>query len=512
MKKCFWLFAAVGLLAVLAAAPGYAWQGRMAGMGDVYGLVEDESDFLTHPAGIAAGKGVNFYFDARAKYNETTKWDYSLSEANGSHAYSYSFGADGDEWYGEGLIGVAFPVGTGRAGIFFDYAGNAIRRGKYNGSEVYASLSGSSDLSSFDLKNDNDNYTIRFLYGMPVAPDFRLGAELQVSYKDEILTESFYTTHSFYQNYLWNTINPYYNLLPYGIPYDSQYLEAQAKLSAEGMIGPAKVSFTVKAGRPFGGINKYNYFNDNLDEVRMEGDVEGWNAGIDFWARYPLTNDLVVPIVISAGHKQIEKDGSNGVANWGPPWIFDYEQNVKTNYVSIGGGLDYTPCKGSRIAGGLYYDYLRTRQNMYQTAIGNFGSYYVMEAYDLSDYPDTTEHRITLKVAAEREFSPMFAMRGGLNLFYGWLYNDYSTSTYYARTSSGFELNENGSRIGIAASIGFSVKAGKVTIEPFLNGGYQYLKIDGDGSDMYYSSSNFATESDYKKTNWFIGGGFSLRF
>jgi len=54
-----WLsvFAALLLLAVLAA-PGMAWQGRMAGAGDAYGLIEDESDYLTHPAVPCHGQGI----------------------------------------------------------------------------------------------------------------------------------------------------------------------------------------------------------------------------------------------------------------------------------------------------------------------------------------------------------------------------------------------------------------------------------------------------------------------
>ena len=532
MKKYFWLFAAVGLLAVLPATPGYAWQGRMAGMGDVYGLVEDESDFLTHPAGIAAGKGVNFYFNVGATYNNTTKLDFNLTEANPSYSYNYSFTGDGDEWNTNGLIGIAFPIGVGRAGIFFDYAGNPFRRGKYtgDGTETYASAGSTPyppDLTSFDLKNDYDNYAIRFLYGFPVAPDFRLGAELQIAYKDETFSSTF--AEYFYSNGMYRNYGTYqndffdvaydneYNYMPYGIPYDSQYYEAQVKLSAEGMIGPIKTSFTVKAGRPFGGTNKYDYFDTSPDSLRMEGDVEGWNAGIDFWARYPLANNLVIPVIISAGHKQIERDGS-GAATWGyagMPEFYDYEHNTKTNYVSIGSGLDYTPCKGARIAGGLFYDYTRLRQQMYVNGTGTFRGTPVNDVYDLSDYPDTTEHRLTLKLAAEREFSPVFALRGGFSLFYGWVYNDYSNFNSVNNGPfpelSSFELKENGSRIGIGASIGLTVKAGSFSFEPFLNGGYQHLKVDGDGSDMYYWGSH-VTDSETQKTNWFVGLGFSLRF
>ncbi len=61
MKKGIVVSMCFAVLVLLCAVPTQAWQGRMAGMGGVYGLVEDESDFLTHPALIANGQGLNFY-------------------------------------------------------------------------------------------------------------------------------------------------------------------------------------------------------------------------------------------------------------------------------------------------------------------------------------------------------------------------------------------------------------------------------------------------------------------
>jgi hypothetical protein len=55
----------VGLLTLSLAGVSHGWQGRMAGMGDPFGLVQDESDFLIHPSGIADGKGTNFYGNYR---------------------------------------------------------------------------------------------------------------------------------------------------------------------------------------------------------------------------------------------------------------------------------------------------------------------------------------------------------------------------------------------------------------------------------------------------------------
>ena len=60
MKKNCLFFVIISFLVLSLAGVSYGWQGRMGGMGDPYGLVEDESDFLFHPAGIANGKGINF--------------------------------------------------------------------------------------------------------------------------------------------------------------------------------------------------------------------------------------------------------------------------------------------------------------------------------------------------------------------------------------------------------------------------------------------------------------------
>ncbi len=60
MKKV--VITMIGLLLLVFALSGisYGWQGRMGGMGDPYGLVEDESDYLINPAGIAQGQGTRF--------------------------------------------------------------------------------------------------------------------------------------------------------------------------------------------------------------------------------------------------------------------------------------------------------------------------------------------------------------------------------------------------------------------------------------------------------------------
>jgi len=59
MKRTPLLIVVLTFLVFSMAGIAHGWQGRMAGMGDPYGLIKDESDFLIHPAGIAKGQGIN---------------------------------------------------------------------------------------------------------------------------------------------------------------------------------------------------------------------------------------------------------------------------------------------------------------------------------------------------------------------------------------------------------------------------------------------------------------------
>ena len=61
---------------MILPSPGFTWQGRMAGTGDAYGLCEDESDYLIHPATISprARKRI-FTGSYRLTYDYVPQWD-----------------------------------------------------------------------------------------------------------------------------------------------------------------------------------------------------------------------------------------------------------------------------------------------------------------------------------------------------------------------------------------------------------------------------------------------------
>jgi len=44
--------------------------------------VQDESDFLIHPSGMADGKGINFYGNYRFNWRDVTDWNYSSTVFN----------------------------------------------------------------------------------------------------------------------------------------------------------------------------------------------------------------------------------------------------------------------------------------------------------------------------------------------------------------------------------------------------------------------------------------------
>jgi hypothetical protein len=170
MKKSGLFFVILSFLVFSIVSISYGWQGRMGGMGDPFGLVQDESDFLIHPAKIANGKGVQFYGHYLFNYTDVKKWDYNL---NDSLTGAFRNDVSGDELRHDGLFGASFPLGSGRMGFFFTYEG---MRGDYDG------LYNSGINYIIDMKNVLDDFAFKLLYGLPIG-GFRLGGEVQIAYR-----------------------------------------------------------------------------------------------------------------------------------------------------------------------------------------------------------------------------------------------------------------------------------------------------------------------------------------
>jgi hypothetical protein len=496
MRKGICLVALLSLLVVFIALPSWAWQGRMAGMGDAAGLVADESDFLIHPALIASGKGFNAYGHYRLTYEKTKNWEYSASIP--SLAVIYPFTADGRLWKHQGQLGTALGLGPGRLGVFFDYTAAS---GKYSGAEVYEGFM-SSDFQSFELENELDSFALKAIYGLPVGP-VNVGAELGLAYVKEEQKNLMPT--EMLVNYPWGAEDhPVLNLLPYMIPFDSKYWEANAKVSAAGKSGLVSYMFTLRGGLPFASDNEYMHSDFVYPgSFRVEGKVKGFNVAGDLWMRLAVSDNISLPFVVSAGFKKITRDGSGLSDNAS---TIQYEHEAKDIFVTVGGGAEMTPASGTRLAAGLYYNYLKSEQNVQ-----------FMETVDPSwyfdnhtDMPKTSEHRLTLRLLAEQELNSVLSLRGGLSAFYGLAKRDYSYNAdgnNFWIPPSPVTVSPDGSHYGVNASIGASIKVAPVVLEPFINAGYAKDKTDGDGA-----TGNMPTNVEVNKTNWLIGGGLSVKF
>lgn len=514
------LFAIFTVLFIFIAGNTYSWQGRMAGMGDPYGLIEDESDFLIHPSGISDGKGINFYSNYRFIYRDVMDWDHTriaFNPTTGALLALWPLQNSGDEQEHKGLLGVVFPLGTGRMGLFFEYTG---KRGDFSGrdNEYYF---GNSFFHRFNFDNDLDNFALRLLYGFP-TDGFKLGGELQLAYRCEenktFINEDLLGPRAFYTNFPIGGYYPWVNLHQFLFPYDSKYLEGLLKGSIKGTIGAAKIAFTLRGGFISSGNNKYEALEaDTMGRsgfLVLKGDVKGWLVGGDLWLRYPLAKDLSLPFLLKTEYQKKTRDGSGpggdpGMIS-GIPSIVGYKNREKVFQIEVGGGVDKELHKGTIFAVGIYYNYFQNKSDFsdwgYVTRITDW---YVD---DHSNYPNRTEHRAVIRLSEETELSPTFAMRLGLDFFYGWVKEDFKynfTKSYPLSISYIDKISLNGSHWGAGASLGSTIKFQRFSLEPFVGGGYKKLELDGDGFETSYPS---CMETDKLKSEWFIGEGLSISF
>jgi hypothetical protein len=499
MKKNCLVLGILGFVVLSIAVPAYSWQGRMGGMGDPYGLVEDESDFLIHPAGIANGKGINIYGNYRLSWEDVTDWKHKRIDILTGNTLRNPMSASGDEWNHDALMGAAFPFGPGRMGIFFQYS---TKNGDFDGNEP-----SSVGLFKFGFKNELDDIVLRLLYGLPIG-GFKLGGEIKLAYRQEENKTSIFSNAVSIDNITFGRPFDQTNTLPYMLPFDSKYWQASFKGSLEGSIGPAKFSFTTHGGFIFSGENENHYLNiilpaTILQDKDYKGDVNGYEVGADFWFRVPLSKDLSSPLLIKFDYMEKKRDGFAVGAPWGvitnDP-SFYRNKELFFNF-EVGGGIDKSLGKEARVAAGLYYNFLRNKKT-WGYDIFSPSLYYA----DYPDYPIAKEHQIVLKLSGEKEISPMFILRMGLDAFYGWLSEDFN---YRENSPILLKLPLNGNHFGIGAWLGSTVKFNQLSIEPFVGGGYQRFNVDGDA---IWPANTSILEMELSKKTWSIGGGFSIKF
>ncbi len=445
------------LLVLALASTSYAWQGRMGGMGDPFGLVADESDYLIHPAKIANGKGVSFYGDYRFTFTDVTDWE-----------FFGVFNIPGNELRHNALVGTALPLGPGRMGLFFQYDGI---RGDFDGG-------GAGEV--IGLKSRVDDFVLRLLYGLPIG-GIKVGGEVQFAYRQEEneINEAIFsgpTAHWLNDDFL----------PEYLYPYDSHYWEALFKGSLEGKAGPFDLEFTLRGGFLFGSANDWPFeyqspIGTPVLGWDMKGGVQGWRIGGDFWARYVRGYGLTFPMLVRVDYQQKTWDGHGPGSGLYTGIVWNYEHEKRDLSITAGGGLDKEFGKDARIAVGAYYNYIQGSEEHMVFDNGTLNTSWTI--------PDITEHRALFRIAGEQRLSSIAVLRGGINGFYGW--------RIWKEKGLLFPVSADGSHMGFGISGGVTITLKHFTFEPFIGYGYEWLDLDEEG---------------VARSQWNIGGGLSILY
>jgi len=163
---------------------------------------------------------------------------------------------------------------------------------------------------------------------------------------------------------------------------------------------------------------------------------------------------------------------------------FDYKNRETIFQLKVGGCVDKEFAKGTRIAAGIYYDYIN-RENEFSWQGGSVEEEQCF--FDHSSYPDQIEYRLTLKLLGEKEICPVVTMRMGLNFSYGWGKGRYKFDASGSIPDSYMDdIPFDGSGWGIGAWLGSTVKFQRFSLELFLGGGYQTLKLRGTSINLRF--------------------------
>lgn len=401
MKKRFVFSGLLIVLFLSIPCYPYAWQGRMAGMGDPSGLVPDESDFLTHPSMIADGKGINFYGGYRYTFTDVDSWDITLKSfdpATGALITRSGFKASGDENRHDAHLGLAMPLGPGRLGVFFGYSG---KRNDFSGDanqyDTFDSVN-----TRFRLYSDFDSFELRLLYGFSIGA-LNLGSEIQLAYRDEENKTLQFNSEGGVTNFPLGGMIPAANFFHYMIPYDSEFWEILFKESLSGSLGTMKFALTGRGGFLFSGENRYKTFTSSGDFGKFKGDAEGWRVGGDLWVKYPLPGGLTLPFSARIDYQKKRKDGAGPGSLFFANGTADYIHEERILSLEAGGGVSKEFTAGTTVAAGIYYAFLNEKTSFW--AFGTDGVDFGI--FDYGKYPNHTEHQIVLKLAGEKEVSPL---------------------------------------------------------------------------------------------------------
>ncbi|MCJ7772411.1 MAG: hypothetical protein MUP22_04680, partial [Desulfobacterales bacterium] len=426
---------------------------------------------------------------------------------------------------------------------FFSYDGS--RQGidgdaDYTNSIVMG-VSSPSTSAEYNLQSDLDNFSLGFIYGLPINC-VNVGGEVKLAYHDEKQQNEWANNDGrSFLNFFTASVLHWWeaNTLWFQVPYDSDYWDAQFKGSVNGQICPGGISpiditLSVGGGFIFAGDNEY-IFESHQSGVStdasadLDGDVDGWNIGGDLWVRVPLSDGLSLPFLVRAEYSEKNREGQGRASDpfgnvmlvgWDLQDV-DYTHEEKKLLVEAGGGIDMKLCDRSRLAAGLFYTYLDSSDdlNVNLVYVPGFNIYQNQEYNDKT--PDYKEHRVSLKMGWETSLSDSSAIRVGFNTFYCWMDKDFLFDYRYSGIIlPGYEKDVttlDGRQWGIMASLGGSFKLQSVTLEPYLNAGYTDLDMDGDiHTDVNLFSGTLAgsatTDMDESRQEWFVGSGLSILF
>jgi hypothetical protein len=523
MKKVL-LFITLTVMMLTFTGLSFGGQGRMAGMNDPHGLIRDGSDFLIHPALIAKEKNTTIYGHYRFTYNDVSDWDWNwyIDNAAGTATMKLPRRTSGNEKTHDSFLGATLPLGAGQLGVFVNYTNH---RSDLHGNqeEWFLPTSNAQFYDDYDLISKSDEVALRLLFGLPLG-GCHIGGEIGFSYgrdeKELRFLEDFgggnYWLHI---NSPWGLFGPgggtnWREFLFFMLPYDDEYYQTDLKGSLAYSIGPVAVELTVWGGYIFSGDNEYDLSLEippgtTVQEANLSGDRDGWNVGGEIWLRYPLNADLELPFVVRIDYEKKKRDG-DGEGELGiDGWDLSYENNESYLQIGAGGGINKRCNPSTQIAAGIYYDYIKSEEDLRFTT--DIGTFWFDE--DHASFPDITEHRVTLKMAAEKKWSESLSFHTGLDLYYGRVKKDFEYDFQSNIIPNGFQDHMlKGSRWGLSLSFGCMVKMASMTVEPFVIGGFQRLSLRGDGDTEFNSIQVNTQKMDESRTDYFISAGFSVLF
>jgi hypothetical protein len=105
-------------------------------------------------------------------------------------------------------------------------------------------------------------------------------------------------------------------------------------------------------------------------------------------------------------------------------------------------------------------------------------------------------------------------LRAGLNLFYGWVIPEFTTTE---NVSIGFSdiIHEDpghGYDWGIMASLGVTVVVKPITLEPFVGGGYRQFHAWMGGTEFLTGPAVFPAADTISRNEWLVTSGLSILF